>query len=657
MRRGRVLSTCAILPFFLFFGCLSQDYKNGRPLVTSLCMSRSSSELENRIFVAENPVCAVLPTLSLGSLNIVVCPVNNSCNFAGNYVLSSWSWKDIITQTNEAPVLKYITARSSFQRRRKIRRHGRPRAYYSKTTATFHDLLIGDLVFKLNPGPTGERMPVIVSTRSDYRHIAQSTMPSRNAGNLININCSAGLSLNGYYNHPMTLCTFNARSVKNKSAAILDYICDCKADLFAITETWLSADDAAVRTELCPEGYKFIDHPRLGRSGGGTGLVYRDSLGIKKADAGEKESFEFSEWTVTSSSSRNLRVVIVYRPPYSDEHRVSTNVFFTEFSIYLESILLSKEQLLITGDFNIHVDAVDDPDSLKLLDLLESVGLRQHVSQPTHVHGHTLDLIITRWSDQIIQDPPQTDRFISDHASLLCKLLQDKPAVTTKKVTYRRLKSVDLDSLKADLAASGLCQEQPDELTNVTPEGVDALLRNYNKTLSRMTNCHAPIKTKTLRARPRVPWYNADVDAAKRIRRKAERTWRKTKLLSNLIIFKSKKNHVTHLMNQVRQVFYTNFMDENSADQGRLFRATKILLFRKDELSFPDYHDKTALASDINGFFVRKITRIRSDIDATGVDDGVPIPPEVEVVPTCLSLSAFHPVTENDVLGFNPEVS
>ena len=258
-----------------------------------------------------------------------------------------------------------------------------------------------------------------------------------------------------------------------------------------------------------------------------------------------------------------------------------------------ESILLSKEQLLITGDFNIHIDAVDDPDSLKLLDLLESVGLRQHVSQPTHVHGHTLDLIITRWSVQIIQDSPQTDRFISDHASLLCKLLQDKPAVTTKKVTYRRLKSVDLDSLKADLAASGLCQEQSDELTNVTPDGVDALLRNYNKTLSRMTNCHAPLKTKTLRARPRVPWYNADIDAAKRIRRKAERRWRKTKSLSDLIIFKSKKNHVTHLMNQARRAFYTNFIDENSADQGRLFRATKKLLLRKDELSFPDYHDKT----------------------------------------------------------------
>ena len=144
---------------------------------------------------------------------------------------------------------------------------------------------------------------------------------------------------------------------------------------------------------------------------------------------GERASFEFSEWIVTSPSLYNLRLTIIYSQPYSDEHRVSTNAFFTEFSNYLQSILLSKEQLLITGDFNIHVDIVDDPDSLKLLAILESLDLRQHVSQRIHVHGHTLDLIITRYSDQIVQDPPQTDRFISDHASLLCKLLHVKLAV------------------------------------------------------------------------------------------------------------------------------------------------------------------------------------------------------------------------------------
>ena len=40
-------------------------------------------------------------------------------------------------------------------------------------------------------------------------------------------------------------------------------------------------------------------------------------------------------------------------------------------------------------------------------------------------------------------------------------------------------------------------------------------------------------------------------------------------------------------MNHARQIFYTNFIDENSTDQGRLFQATKRLFARTDELSLP----------------------------------------------------------------------
>ena len=70
--------------------------------------------------------------------------------------------------------------------------------------------------------------------------------------------------------------------------------------------------------------------------------------------------------------------------------------FFTEFSDYLENVVLCKEQLVVVGDFNIHVDVPNDSDSSKFLDLLESFSLQQHVVGPTHIHGHTLDLVITR---------------------------------------------------------------------------------------------------------------------------------------------------------------------------------------------------------------------------------------------------------------------
>ena len=90
-------------------------------------------------------------------------------------------------------------------------------------------------------------------------------------------------------------------------------MCDYKVDLVAITETWLGDHDTVVRAKLWPDGYKLLDQGRDGRRSGGTALIFRDSLAVKKVDAGAKVSFEFSEWTV-QSVSHDFRVVILYRP-------------------------------------------------------------------------------------------------------------------------------------------------------------------------------------------------------------------------------------------------------------------------------------------------------------------------------------------------------
>ena len=106
---------------------------------------------------------------------------------------------------------------------------------------------------------------------------------------------------------------------------------------------------------------------------------------------------------------------------------------------------------------------------------------------------------------------------------------------------------------------------------------IDCLLEGsgclYNETLFCLTDTHVPLRRKTLRTRPVVPWYNAEIDAAKRLRRKVGRAWRKSKSPLDLRVFKTRKNHVTFLMNQIRRTFYIEYVDEKSTDESRLFRA------------------------------------------------------------------------------------
>ncbi len=57
--------------------------------------------------------------------------------------------------------------------------------------------------------------------------------------------------------------------------------------------------------------------------------------------------------------------------------------------------MLAAENILIVGDFNIHVDNEKDALESTFIDIVNSIGVRQHVSGPTHYRNHTLDLILS----------------------------------------------------------------------------------------------------------------------------------------------------------------------------------------------------------------------------------------------------------------------
>jgi len=64
---------------------------------------------------------------------------------------------------------------------------------------------------------------------------------------------------------------------------------------------------------------------------------------------------------------------------------------------------------------NFHLDIVDDRDAQRFIGILYPYGLQQHVCEPTHVHGHTLDIVITRNSSTIVSDVEVTDPGLIDH--------------------------------------------------------------------------------------------------------------------------------------------------------------------------------------------------------------------------------------------------
>ena len=103
--------------------------------------------------------------------------------------------------------------------------------------------------------------------------------------------------------------------MKNKSADFACYANSTGADIFAITESWLSERDIAHKAEITLPGYKLLEQQRVGRKGGGIALLLNETIDARKVDSGERRSFEFGEWILKYGSSK-LRVIVIYRPPY-----------------------------------------------------------------------------------------------------------------------------------------------------------------------------------------------------------------------------------------------------------------------------------------------------------------------------------------------------
>ena len=86
----------------------------------------------------------------------------------------------------------------------------------------------------------------------------------------------------------------------------------------------------------------------------------------------------------------------------------------------MEPIILSRDPLFFTGDFDIRVDDHNHMTACHFFDLLELILSNRRASESTHELGHVLDLIIT-WSSDNLSVVNVSDILFSDNLTLLFK--------------------------------------------------------------------------------------------------------------------------------------------------------------------------------------------------------------------------------------------
>ena len=232
--------------------------------------------------------------------------------------------------------------------------------------------------------------------------------------------------------------------------------------------------------------------------------------------------------------------------------------------------------------------------------------MKQHVATPTHSWGHTLDLIITRSEDDLVDGIVVRDPTLSDHFAVHCTLKLTKPRAEQHQIRYRQLSSIDMNALRKDLKDSTVLQE--------TITDLPTLVDKYETELTRVLDIHAPEKKRMITVRPAAAWYNDDIDREKRKRRKLERRWRKSRLVIDRELYKEQCKVASSLIKKANENYYSNIIQENKGNQKILFNTISRLLHRKTEECYPTAPSSEVLANRFADFFCQEIGAIKNDL-------------------------------------------
>ena len=103
-------------------------------------------------------------------------------------------------------------------------------------------------------------------------------------------------------------------------------------------------------------------------------------------------SLESQLWQIKLKSTE-FPMLAVYHPPSMSAGQVSDSIFIEHFLDLVEDLASKHKNLVILGDFNLHVNDPSATDANIFIDTMSALGFIQIVKKVTHKTGNTLDLI------------------------------------------------------------------------------------------------------------------------------------------------------------------------------------------------------------------------------------------------------------------------
>ena len=426
----------------------------------------------------------------------------------------------------------------------------------------------------------------------------------------------------------LSIATVNARSIRNKDHLVMNEIERSNIDYVVITETWLDGekDDNWVNQScLTQSGYQLNRQDRNTR-GGGLAILHRDKTKIIERDTYDNDAYENCVWTIEHRKERTS-ILGIYRPP-----SLNINEFVDNLSEQLSTLLQTTKNLIICGDFNIHIKDCTSNEVLLFNSTMEAFGLTQLVDQPTHTNGNILDLIfISEIGDSKVTSL-EIGPMISDHRIVIMELSKARIQINRKTIEVRKTSDVTTDEFMSEF------KKEVIELN----EGLPTVHNQFKSGLQRALEDCVPKKTLTIGDRKKHQWVDNTVLQQRRIVRNRERIWKRYHKEHQWKAYKRERNRLNRMLIYNKKNEVSGKVQDYSKDAKKLYKyITKITNSTKLN-PLPENANNEVLAEEFADYFHTKIMNIRenlSNIENYKPDCNESIP----------LLKSFAPMTQKEI--------
>ena len=145
---------------------------------------------------------------------------------------------------------------------------------------------------------------------------------------------------------------------------------------------------------------------------------------------------------------------------------------------------MNDTNVIILGDFNLHLNNPNDDNAMNFIETTEALALEQHVRFPTHTSRNTLDLVLPELFNGLKLQLCSQDDFISGISIVSCNLTINRPDITRKAIAYHKLKGISIqhmaNSVKLDYDNDlNSLVEQPDKALSKALDEVAPIQKSY----------------------------------------------------------------------------------------------------------------------------------------------------------------------------------